>query len=100
MTLIRLLRQRLHLRIEIRLPLEADTRQIGHGDVAVLDADAIGEAAIGLEQVGIALVAAEPETGRDVERHLVAAMRDAAAWRPAVGLQDLQRALVFAKAVG
>ena len=38
-----------------------------------------GKPPIGLEQVGIALVAAEAEAGRDVERHLVAAVRDAGA---------------------
>src|SRR3982750_4917230 len=76
---VRLLRQRLHFLVEIRFPLEADARQVGHGDVAVLDADAVGEAAIGLEQIGVALVAAEAKAGCDVERHLVAAVGDAAA---------------------
>src|SRR5690348_11919265 len=67
-------RQRLHLRVEIRLPFKSDAGQVRHGDVAVLDADAVGETAIGLEQIRIALIAAKAETGRDVERHLVAAM--------------------------
>ena len=74
--------------------------KIRHGDVAVLDAHAVGETAIGLEQIGIALIAAEAEAGGDVERHLVAAMRDAAARRPAMGLQHRQRALIFAEPVG
>ncbi len=87
-------RQRLHLRVEIVFALEADARQIRHGDVAVLDADAVGETAIGLEQVGIALVAAEAEAGRDVERHLMAAVRDTAARRPAQRLQHAERALI------
>ena len=80
--------------------LEADARQLGHDDVPVLDAHAVREAAIGLEQVGIALVAAEAEAGRDVERHLVSAMRDAAARRPAELLEHIERAQVFDEAVG
>src|SRR5690348_13359444 len=70
-------RQRLHLRVEIRLPFKADAGQIRHGDLAILDADAIGKAAIGLEQIRIALIAAEAEAGCNIQRHLVAAMGDA-----------------------
>src|SRR5690242_16608498 len=95
-----LCRKRLHFRVEIRLALEADAGQFGHDDVAILDADAIGKAAIGLEQVRIALITAQSETGRDVERHLVATMRDAAARRPALCMQHIERALIFAEAVG
>ena len=46
--------------------------------MAVLHPHAVGKSAIGLEQVRIALIAAQPEPGGDVQRHLVAAMRDAA----------------------
>ena len=59
-----------------------------------------GKPPIGLEQVGIALVAAEAEAGRDVERHLVAAVRDAARRRPAVLLEHVERAQIFDQAVG
>src|ERR1700686_1460468 len=89
-------RQRLHLRIKIGFSLEADARQIRHGDGAVLDTNAVGETAIGLEQIGIALIAAEAETGRDIERHLVSAMRNAPARPPAPHLEDPKRALIFA----
>ena len=65
--------------VEVGLALEADAGQVRHRDVAVLDPHAVGKAAVGLEQIRIALVAAEPEAGRDVERHLVAAVRNAAA---------------------
>src|SRR6185369_14831188 len=93
-------RQRVHLLVEIGFSLEPDARQVRHGDVAVLDTHAVREAAIGLEQVGIAFIAAKAEAGRDIERHLVAAVGNAAAWRPAVGLQHRQRALIFAQAIG
>src|SRR5260221_12652445 len=88
-------RQRLHLRVKIGFSLEADARQIRHGDVTVLDANAIREAAIGLEQVGIALIATETETGRDIERHLMPAMRVASARPPALGLQHRECTLIF-----
>ena len=41
---------------------------ISLGLSAVLDANAVREAAIGLEQVGIALIAAKAEAGRDIAR--------------------------------
>src|SRR6266852_7168422 len=68
--------------------------------MTVLDANAVRETAIGLEQIGIALIAAEAEAGRDIERHLMAAMRNASARRPALGLQHRKGALIFAKPVG
>src|SRR5438552_16576074 len=50
-------RKRRHLAREIALAFEADAGQVGQRDVAVTRRDAVREAAIGLEQVGIALVA-------------------------------------------
>jgi len=50
--------------------------------------------------VGVGLVAAQAQAGGDVQRHLVAAVRDAAARRPAVLLQHVQGAQVFDQAVG
>src|SRR3954454_19552374 len=72
-------RKSAHLFDQIRLALKADTRQLGHSDIAVLDPHAIGKTAIGLEEIGIRLVAPEPEASGNVERHLMTAMRDAAA---------------------
>src|SRR6202011_5783709 len=92
---ISLRRQRLHLRVQVGFSLEADARQIRHRDMAVLDANAVRETTIGLKQIGIALIAAEAETGRDVQRHLMPAMRNAPARRPAAGLQHRQGALIF-----
>ena len=65
------------------LPSKPMPGSSGMIDVPVLDTHAVREAAVGLEQVRVALVAAEPEAGRDVERHLVPAVRDAARRRPA-----------------
>lgn len=46
-------RDRAHLAIQVRLTFEADTGEIGQGDVAILDMYTVRESAIGLEQVGI-----------------------------------------------
>ena len=58
----RLFRQFAHHPDQIRLALKADAGQLGHHDIAILDAHAIGEASVGLEEIGIAFVAAKPET--------------------------------------
>lgn len=72
-------RQRPHLRNEIRLALEANPRQRGQAHITLLHLHPIGEPAIGLKQVRVTFVAAQAQAGRDGERHLVAAVRDAAA---------------------
>src|ERR1700739_1918393 len=82
-----LFRQVTHDLDQVRLALESDAGQLRHGDAAVLDAYAIREAAIGLEEIGVALVAAQAESCGDVERHLMASVRNAARRRPARDLQ-------------
>src|SRR3954454_19991422 len=94
----RLVRQRAHFLDQVRLPLETDAGQVGQRHVAVLDLDAVGEAAVGLEEVRGGLVAPAPERGRDVERHLLPAMRDAGPGGPAVFLEHVARAKVLAQA--
>src|SRR4051794_33513916 len=56
-----------HLSIEVGFAFKADAWQIGHGDVARLHPHPVRETTIGLEQVGVALVAAETEASRDVQ---------------------------------
>jgi transglutaminase-like putative cysteine protease len=85
---------------QIGFVFETDAREVGHENVAILDADLVGKAAIGLEQVGVALVAAEAEACGDVEGHLVTAMRDAAGGGPAGLVQDFEGAEIFAQTVG
>src|SRR4051812_16090196 len=84
---------------QVRLALKADPRDVGHDDMAVLHPHPVWEAAIRLEEVRIAFIAAEPKARRDVQRHLMAAMRNATARRPTCHFQHLQRALILAKAV-
>ena len=64
--------------IRSALPSKPMPGSSGRVDVAVHDLHAVGEAAVGLEQVGVGLVAAQAQAGRDGQRHLVAAVRDAA----------------------
>src|SRR4028118_1849425 len=45
---------------QVRLPFDPDARQFRHDRAPVLDAHAVREAAVGLEEVGVALVAPEP----------------------------------------
>ena len=92
-------RQGLHLAVKVGLALEPDAGKIRQGDEAVLDLHPIREAAERLEQVGVALVATQAQAGGDVQRHLVAAVRDAAAGRPAVFLEHVQGAQVLHQAV-
>src|SRR5450631_760490 len=88
-----------HYLVEIRLTLESYAMQVRHRNVAAFDTHAVGESAERLEEVGIAFVAAETEARRDVERHLVAAVRNAARGRPAVLAQHVERAQVLDEAV-
>src|SRR3954469_14046115 len=90
-----LLRQLAHHLNQVGLAFEADAGKLRHRDEAVLDTHAVGEAAVGLEQVRVALVASEPEASCDVERHLMAAVRDAAAPRPTALLEHIERAQVL-----
>ena len=73
-----LLPERAHDAVKGGFRLEADARDVGQADEAVLDRAVVGEAAEGGEHVGVAFVAAKAEPDRDVERELVAAMRYAA----------------------
>src|SRR5947207_11935658 len=84
---------------EVGFFLEADARRFVHPDAAVLHLDAVGEAAEGLEEIGVRFVAAEGEAGGDVEGHLVAAVRDAAAGGPAGAADGVEDAEVFDQAV-
>src|SRR3569623_394010 len=88
-----------HHLVEIGFALKPDAGQRRQGDVAVLHPYAVGEATKGLKQVGIGFIAAQAESGCDVERHLMSAMRNTTRRRPAIRLQHLERAEKFDKAV-
>src|SRR5690606_20294950 len=88
-----------HLVDEIGLAFEADAGKLRHRDRSTLDRYAVGEATERLEQVGIRFVAAQSQAGRDVERHLVPAVWDAALRRPAMLVQHIEGAQVFHEAI-
>ena len=81
--------------VQSRLGLDADTRDVRQPDVSVCDGGAVGEASERLEDIRVGLVAAEAETCGDVERHLVTAVRNAAAWRPRMLPQHLHDAEIL-----
>ena len=95
----RLLRQLAHHTNQIGLALKANARQFRHNDVSILHAYSIGKASVGLKQVGIAFIASQPQACCNVQRHLMTAMRDAAAGRPAGDLDHLQGAQILAKPI-
>src|SRR3569832_3035313 len=92
--------QCLHFAVQIGLALEADAGQFRHGDETVLDFHAVGEAAERLDQVRIGFVAAQPQSCRDVQRLLMAAVRIAAFAQPTKQMQHVERAQVFDQTVG
>jgi len=73
-----LLHQSPHLLDQIGLALEADARQRRQVNVTVAYLDTVRKAAVGLEKVRVALVAAQVQSRRDGQGHLVATVRDAA----------------------
>ena len=67
-----LLRQLAHYADEIAFTFETDAGQLGHENVAVFDAHAVGKSAVGLEEIRVAFITAEAKPGGEIERHLVA----------------------------
>ncbi len=76
----RMVRRRISLRVrcqsfgqfphhldQVGFAFKADARQLGHDDVTLLDLDAVREAAVGLEQIRVAFVAAKTQSCRDVQ---------------------------------
>src|SRR5262249_26884393 len=84
-----------HQWIEIRFLLEPDSRNVGQTDLAVHHGNVVGKSSERLEDTGIRLVAAEPEPGRHVERHLMPAVGDDGTPAPPVLLQHGDRPQVF-----
>src|ERR1019366_7600114 len=84
-----------HDLVQPRLALEADAGAVGERDKAALDAGVVGEAAEIAEHAGIGFRPAQPETGGNRQRHLVAAVRKHPSARPAVRGQHLERAAIL-----
>src|SRR5471032_1580885 len=94
-----LFRQLAHLGVQVGLAFESYAWQVWHGDVAIVDLHTVGEATVRLEQVRVRLITAQTQAGCDIERHLVATVRDAAARRPTVLAQHVERAQILNQAV-
>src|SRR5262249_46548369 len=89
-----------HDRVQGGLPLETDPGPIRYRDVAVLKVGVVGEPAEGAEYAGIGFRTAQSKTGGDGERHLIAAVREQCAARPAVAFEHGDGARVLHDAVG
>jgi hypothetical protein len=66
----------------------------------VLHAPVVGKAAEGAEHAGIGFRAAEPDAAGARQRHLVAAVRELEAARPAMAWEHRERARILHDAVG
>ncbi len=86
--------------VELGLFFKADSGGVGYPDVAIFDGEFVGETAEGLKYAGIGFISAEVKSGGDIERHLVAAVGNDAARRPAVSFKNVEGTQVFDKTVG
>src|ERR1017187_547766 len=94
-----LLRQLSHNSDQFGLALKPDARNLWHGNVAVFHLHAIRKSAEGLKEIGIILIAAKSKACGNIQRHLMPAVRDATARRPAGSLHNFQRPQVLAKPI-
>src|SRR2546421_10057383 len=81
------------------LRFEPDTRNLRQLDVAVFYRYPVSKSTERLKNSWIRLVASQPQTCSDVQRHLVPSMRNAADRRPTILLQHPQNSKVFGQAV-
>src|SRR5215469_62635 len=94
-----LLGKRFHDAIEFVLCFKADTRKLRQTDVAVFDGDRVRKSSERLANTCIGFITTEAKPGRDVERHLMPTVRNAASGRPAVFPQHFENTQVFHQAV-
>src|SRR5215813_6309058 len=87
--------ERLQYLIEVVFQLKPDTRCLVRSHVPRLHFNAIRKAAERFKQARIGLNAAEPQSGSDVQRHLLPAVRNAAPRGPIVCSEHFQRAQIF-----
>src|SRR6266850_2336924 len=88
-------RQRLHNAKHFALRLKPYTGNLWQLDVAVFDRYPVGKSTERLKNSRIGFVAPQPQTGRDVQRHLMPSVRNAANRRPSIFLQHAQDSKVF-----
>src|ERR1700686_3839549 len=89
------IRQCLHNAEHFALRLEPDTGNLRQLDVAVFDRYPVGKSTERLKNSRIGFVAPQPQAGRDVQRHLMPSVRNAANRRPSIFLQHAQDSKVF-----
>src|SRR6266550_3680712 len=89
------IRQCLHNAKHFALRLEPDTGNLRQLDVTVFDRYPVGKSTERLKNSRIGFVAPQPQTGRDVQRHLMPSVRNTASRRPSIFLQHTQDSNVF-----
>ena len=90
----------MHDGIECRLTLKSDAWPVRERDVAPLQPRVVRKPTEGAEYAGVRFRPAKSKPGGDGERHLIAAVREQGAARPAVPLEHGKGACVLHDAVG
>src|SRR5262249_48852175 len=92
-------RKRKHDGIERRLTLKSDAWPVGKREVASIQFRVVRKPAEGAEYAGVRSRPAKSEPGCDGESHLIAAVREQGAARPAAALEHGDRACILHDAV-
>src|SRR5262249_11028587 len=85
--------------VERRLTLKSDAWPVGKREVASIQLRVVRKPAEGAEYAGARFRPTKSEPGCDGERHLIAAVREQGAARPAMALEHSDRACVLHDAV-
>ena len=92
--------KRAHDAIEGRLALKSDARPVGQSEIAVFEPGIVGKAAEFAEHARVGFRATETKARRNVERHLIAAVRKQRFSVPALALEQGESASIWTDAVG
>ena len=86
--------------VELRFRFKADAGYVWQADITASNRNAVRKAAERLEDVRVGFVAAQMQAGRDVERHLMTAVRNHAPRSPAELFRLLEHPHIFDETVG
>src|SRR5882762_7647605 len=93
------IRQWLHNAEQFVFGFEPHTGNLRQLDVAVFDRYPIGKSAKRLKDSRIGFVASQPQTGGNVQRHLMSSVRNTAIWRPSMFFQHAQYSYVLDQSI-
>src|ERR1700730_11540813 len=78
---------------------KADARNFRKANIAVFHGEAVRESTKGLEDSRVRFVASQSQSSSDVQRHLVATVRNATSGRPPVLSEHVENAEIFDQTV-